>query len=41
LILWWLFERLQLDFKTIADFRKDNGRGLKVRAALSLSFAVR
>ena len=25
----WLVERLQPDFKTIADFRKDNGKGIK------------
>ncbi len=27
--LMWLLERLQPDFKTIADFRKDNGKGIK------------
>ena len=27
--LMWLVERLQPDFKTIADFRKDNGKGIK------------
>ncbi|GAC12596.1 IS1182 family transposase [Paraglaciecola chathamensis] len=27
--LMWLLERLQPDFKTIADFRKDNGQGIK------------
>lgn len=27
--LMWLVERLTPDFKTIADFRKDNGQGLK------------
>ncbi len=26
--LMWLLERLQPDFKTIADFRKDNGKGI-------------
>lgn len=25
----WLLECLQPDFKTIADFRKDNGKGIK------------
>lgn len=25
----WLLERLTPDFKTIADFRKDNGKGIK------------
>jgi len=25
----WLLERLIPDFKTIADFRKDNGKGIK------------
>jgi transposase len=27
--LMWLLERLTPDFKTIADFRKDNGKGIK------------
>ncbi|MFK7860911.1 MAG: transposase [Granulosicoccus sp.] len=27
--LMWLLGRLAPDFKTIADFRKDNGRGIK------------
>mgnify|MGYP003632626122 FL=1 len=27
--LMWLLERLRPDFKTIADFRKDNGKGIK------------
>lgn len=27
--LMWLIERLTPDFKTIADFRKDNGKGIK------------
>ena len=27
--LMWLLERLKPDFKTIADFRKDNGKGIK------------
>ena len=27
--LMWLLERLAPDFKTIADFRKDNGKGIK------------
>lgn len=27
--LMWLLERLTLDFKTIADFRKNNGKGIK------------
>lgn len=27
--LMWLLERLQPDFKTIADFRKDNSKGIK------------
>ncbi|MFC1665817.1 IS1182 family transposase [Pseudomonadota bacterium] len=27
--LMWLLERLSPDFKTIADFRKDNGKGIK------------
>ena len=27
--LMWLLERLQPNFKTIADFRKDNGKGIK------------
>jgi len=27
--LMWLLEPLQRDFKTIADFRKDNGKGIK------------
>ena len=27
--LMWLLERLVPDFKTIADFRKDNGKGIK------------
>lgn len=27
--LMWLMERLTPDFKTIADFRKDNGKGIK------------
>jgi transposase len=27
--LMWLLERLQPDFKTIADFRKDNAKGIK------------
>jgi transposase len=27
--LMWLLERLQPDFKTIADFRKNNGKGIK------------
>jgi transposase len=27
--LMWLIQRLAPDFKTIADFRKDNGRGIK------------
>jgi transposase len=25
----WLLERLKPDFKTIANFRKDNGKGIK------------
>lgn len=25
----WLLERLTSDFKTIADFRKENGKGIK------------
>jgi transposase len=27
--LMWLTGRLALDFKTIADFRKDNGKGIR------------
>lgn len=27
--LMWLLERLSPDFKTIANFRKDNGKGIK------------
>lgn len=27
--LMWLLERLTPDFKTIADFRKDNGKAIK------------
>ncbi|AGH46743.1 ISCps6, transposase [Paraglaciecola psychrophila 170] len=27
--LMWLLERLRPDFKTIANFRKDNGKGIK------------
>jgi hypothetical protein len=29
----WLLARLAPDHKTIADFRKDNGPGIKVRHA--------
>jgi hypothetical protein len=35
--LMWLLERLQPDLKTIADFRKDNGKGIKIPAVSSLN----
>jgi transposase len=31
--LMWLVERLPPDFKTIADFRKDNGKGINCHSA--------
>lgn len=38
--LMWLTERLAPDFKTIADFRKDNGPASGRRAGSSSSFAA-
>ena len=38
--LMWLTGRLAPDFKTIADFRKDNGAAIRRCADSSLSFAV-
>ena len=38
--LMWLTERLAPDFKTIADFRKDNGKALRNAASRRSSGAV-
>lgn len=38
--LMWLLERLQPDFKTIADFRKDNEKGIKNACRQFVSYAA-
>jgi transposase len=37
----WLLERLKPDFKTIANFRKDNGKGIKNVCREFVDFRVR
>jgi hypothetical protein len=41
LVLMWLLERLQLDFQTHADFKKNNGKAITKVCRHLTSYAVK